>query len=156
MDLSVDLWHSSNMKVIWPNFAKNHCFWTLLTLNVIDCIPFSCIDYFQVLFSNFWKAWLNLKLCDRDPKKSVQFISLSVCLSVCLGCIFLRIYSVDLFQFFVWGYFAIYTRKWQSDNLENCVCFLDNWVNETNLDPKQNIWHFNEGNITFSTLSDVP
>ena len=28
------------------------------------------------------------------------------------------------------------------------IC-LDDWVNETNLDEKQDIWHFNESNTTF-------
>ena len=83
MDVSIDLWHSNNMKVILPNFAKNHCFWTLSTLNYVNCIPFSCIDYFQVLFSNFQKTWFNFQLCCRSPVKSILFISRSVCLYVC-------------------------------------------------------------------------
>ena len=90
-DLSMDLWHSNKMKVILPNFAKDHPFWTLWTQNYVDCIPFSCIDYFQILFSNYLKTWLNLQLCSRGPIKSVLFI----CLSICLWCIFLRIYSMD-------------------------------------------------------------
>ena len=53
----------------------------------VDCILFSCIDYFQILLSNFQKTWLNLQLCDRNPIKSVLFI----CRSVCLWCIFFRI-----------------------------------------------------------------
>ena len=40
--------------------------------------------------------------------------------------------------------------------MENCICRLDNWVIETNLDQKQNIWHFNEGSITFCALNDAP
>ena len=32
--------------------------------------------------------------------------------------------------------------------------YLDNWVNETNLDQERNIWYFNEDNITFCTLKD--
>ena len=84
MDLSIDLWHSNNIKVILPNFAKDHCFWTLWALNYVDCIPFSCIDYFQILFSNFQKALLNLELCGgRNPIKSVLFICPSGCLYVC-------------------------------------------------------------------------
>ena len=31
MDLSMDLWHSNNMKAILRNFIKDHCFWTLNT-----------------------------------------------------------------------------------------------------------------------------
>ena len=85
MDLSMDLWHSNNMKVILPNFAKDHCFWTLWTLNYVDCIRFSCIDYFQILFSNFQKTWLNLQLCGRNPMQSVLLICPSACLSVFLS-----------------------------------------------------------------------
>ena len=39
--------------------------------------------------------------------------------------------------------------------LESCICCLVNWVNKTNVDQKGNIWHFNEGNITFCALSDA-
>ena len=42
--------------------------------------------------------------------------------------------------------------------LENCICCLDNWVLDnlsTNLDQKQNIWHFNRGSITFCALNDA-
>ena len=88
-------------------------FWTLWTLNYVGCIPFSCIDYFQILFLNFRKIWLNLQLCGRSPIKLV----LRVCLSVCLWCIFLRI-TLELFRFLHEDiYFGIYTKKWQSDNL---------------------------------------
>ena len=62
-------------------------FWTLWTLNYVGCIPFSCIDYFQLLFLNFRKIWLNLQLCGRSPIKLV----LRVCLSVCL-------YAFDAFS----------------------------------------------------------
>ena len=83
MDLSMDQWHSNNMKVILPNFAKDHCFWTLWTLNYVDCIPFSCIDYFRILFSNFWKTWSNLQLCGRVLwNQSCSSVHLSVCMSV--------------------------------------------------------------------------
>ena len=36
-----------DIQIIWI-IAKNHCFWTLCTLNYVDCIPFSCIDYFHM------------------------------------------------------------------------------------------------------------
>ena len=80
VDLSMDLWHSNNMKVILPNFAKDHCFLTLWTLKYVHCIPLSCIDYFQNLFSDFQKTWLNLQLWGRSPIKSVLLICPSVCL----------------------------------------------------------------------------
>ena len=48
------------------------------------------------------------------------------------------------------------TVKNGCDYFESCICSLDNWVNQTNLDQKWNIWHFNEGNITFYTLNDAP
>ena len=71
------------VKVMLPNFAKDHCFWTLWTLNYVDCIPFSCIDYFRILFSNFWKTWSNLQLCGRFLwNQSCSSVHLSVCMSV--------------------------------------------------------------------------
>ena len=91
MDLSMDLWHSNNAKVILLKFAKNHCFWTLWTLNNVDCIPFPCIDSFhmtqnqakqfqKILFLNFRITWLNPHLCGKGPVKSVLF-SCPSCLS---------------------------------------------------------------------------
>ena len=85
MGLYMDLWLSNNMKVNLPNFAKDNYFWTLWTLNYVDCIPFSCIGYFEILFSNFQKTWLNLQLCDRNPMQSVLLICPSACLSACLS-----------------------------------------------------------------------
>ena len=153
MDLSMDIWHSNNMKVILCKFTKDDCLNTeLCSLFLFFLI---CIDsfhmaqnqanWFKILFSNFWKTWSNLYLCRRGPTKSVLFINssfcLSVCLSVCLWHIFLRIYSVDSLPYIL--------KRRQSHILENCICCLDNWVNKINLDQKQNIWHFNSGNITF-------
>ena len=112
MNLSMDLWHSNNMKVIFPNFAKDHCFWTLWTPNFVDCISLSCIDYFQILFSNFQKTWLNLQLYGRNPIKSVLFICPSVCLMH-----FPQDLLSAFFNFFAWGYFPIYIKKCPSDNL---------------------------------------
>ena len=83
MDLSMDLWHSNNLKVILPNFTKDHCFWTLWTLNYVDCIPFSCIDYFQILSLNFWKTWWNLHLCGRSSIKSVLRCFTRFCVRLC-------------------------------------------------------------------------
>ena len=110
MDLSMDLWHSNNVKDILPNFAKNHCFWNFWTLNYVDCIPFSCIDYFQILFLNFRKTWLNLQLSGRGPTYNISPVNLffflsillicpSICLSFCLWCIFLSPYLVDFLNF---------------------------------------------------------
>ena len=99
LDLSMDLWHSNNMKVILPNFAKDHYFWTFWTLwNYVDCIPLSCIDYFLVLFSNFRKTWLNPS--EKHDCYKISPVHLSICLSVRrLWCVFLRIYSVDFLNF---------------------------------------------------------
>ena len=88
MDLSMDLWHSNSVKGILPNFAKDHCFWTLWTLNYVDCIPFSCIDYFQILFLNFWKTWLNLQLSGRGPTYNISPVHLSIYLSVLLSVMY--------------------------------------------------------------------
>ena len=96
---------------------------------------------------NSKKKWSNLRLCERGRIKSVLFVCPFVCLSVHPWRIFLRIFSVNFSSL----YEAIlpYTKKWQRRILENCICCLHNWVNETNLDLKQNIWHFNEGNMVF-------
>ena len=84
MDLSVDLWHSNSMKVIFPNFARDHCFWTHWTLNYVDCIRFSCIDYFQILFPNFQKNMTGPRtlLVGILWNQSCSSVHLSVCLSV--------------------------------------------------------------------------
>ena len=49
----------------------------------------------------------------------------------------------------------IFSHILKSDTaiLRKIVCCLDNWVKETNLNQKWNIWHFNEGNITFFALN---
>ena len=96
MDLSVDLWHSNNMKVILPNYL--------------------------ILFSNFQKTWLNLQLCVRNPIKSVLSICpsvhLSICLSVCLSVCdaFFSVSALD-FLTFLYEDNAVYTKKWPSGNL---------------------------------------
>ena len=130
-------------------------------MSYVDCIPFSCIDSFhtahnqakhfkKILFSNFRKTRSNLHLRERGPIKSVTIVRPSVCLSARLWHIFLKICSVFFSYFFAWGYFAISTnKKWLRWILENCICCLGNWVNETNLDQKWNICHFNEGGPIF-------
>ena len=81
-------------------------------------------------------------------------VHLSIFLSICLGRIFLRIYSVDFLNF-LHEYILPYILKsnkvifWK---IERC---LDNWVDETNLDQKRNMWHFNEGNIAFCAVNDA-
>ena len=60
-----------------------------------------------------------------------QSIFLSVCLPVCQWYIFLRIYSVDFLIFDMRIFFALYTKKWQSQIFEDCICCLGNRVNKT-------------------------
>ena len=165
MHLSMDLWHSNNRKVILCKFAKDHCFWTLWTLNYVAIVFLFLYWFFpycsseiilkKILFSNLQKTWSNLHLCGRGSIKSVPFICSSTCLFVRLWCIFLSIYTVDfLISFFIaWGYFAIYTKKVLIQILENCICYLDNWLNKTNLDQKQKMLHFYESSITFCALN---
>ena len=161
MHLSMDLWHSNNRKVILCKFAKDHCFWTLWTLNYVAIVFLFLYWFFpycsseiilkKILFSNLQKTWSNLHLCGRGSIKSVPFICSSTCLFVRLWCIFLSIYTVDfLFSFFIaWGYFAIYTKKVLIQILENCICYLDNWLNKTNLDQKQKMLHFTKAALLF-------
>ena len=137
------------MKVILLKFAKDHCFWTLWTRSCIDCIRFSCIDYFQILFSNYQKT-LNLQLCSRGPIKSVLFICPSVCPSFCDA------FSSGSTLWIFWIFcMRIFCHILKSDKAIICVCCLDNWVKETNLDQKWNILHFNEANITCFALNDA-
>ena len=146
MDLSINLWHSNNMKVILCKLAKDNYFWILWALNYFGCIPFfywffpygsqssqknlkSFIPEFlkNIKPPSFWKAYYKI-----SP------VCLSFCLSVCLSvCSSVTNFSQDLrngfFKFFTWRY--IY-KTWHSQILENCVSSLDNWVNNTNLDQK--------------------
>ena len=70
-------------------FPKDHCVWTLWTLNYVDSIPFSCIDslhmaynqakqFKKILFSNYRKTWSNLHLCGWGTIRSVLFVCPSV------------------------------------------------------------------------------
>ena len=165
MCLSMDLWHSSNMKVVLQKFAMDHCFWTLWTLNYVNYIPFSCINSFHMAHNkpNNFKENFILEFSEKHDQTSSLWkgshknspIHLSIYSSARLWCIFLRIYSVEFLYFFAWGYFAIYTKKGQIQILENSICCLDNWVNKTNLDQKQKMWHFNKDNIIFCQLNET-
>ena len=158
MNLSMDLWHSYNMKVILSNFAKHHCFWALWTVNYADCISFSCIDSFhyssqssqqfkKILFSNFRKQTIKPPSVWKGP---------SVYLPVRLWRIFLRNYQVDFLNFLHEDILPYILKKRQSDKLENCICCVDNWINQTSLDQRRNILHFNEDTITFCALNNAP
>ena len=143
MDLSMDMWQ---LRIIVFELFDH---WTMLI-----------VFLFLVLIISKFYPWISEKH-DRTSNfvvgsYKISLVHLSTCLYLLLSVTFLSGSTVDFFQLFVWGYFAIYTKNWQSDNLENCVCCLDNWANEANLDPKQNTWHFNDGNITFCALSDAP
>ena len=152
MDLAMFMWHSNNVKVILRKFA-NYYYLILWTFYCVDCIPFSCINFFHMAHmrnnSNF-HLWSNLHLCGSNPIKSVLFFCPSVCLSI-----FLRMYSLG-FPNFLHEYILPYILKSDKAGFWKIVFFsLDNWVNETNLYQKCNIWHFNESNITFCVLNDA-
>ena len=83
----------------------------------------------------------------RKGSYKISPVRLPICLSVHPWRIFLRIFSVNFSS--LYETILPYTKKWQRRILKNCICCLNNWVNETNLDLKQNIWHFNEGNMVF-------
>ena len=78
----------------------------------------------KLLFSNLGRACSNLYLCWRGPLKSVLFVCPSVCLSVDLWTIFLRIYPVGFLNFLDED---ILSHLLKSDKARFC---LDNWVNE--------------------------
>ena len=166
MNLSMDLWHSYNIKVILSNFAKHHCFWALWTVNYADCISFYCIDSFhyssqssqqfkKILFSNFRKHTIKPPSVCKGFYK-ISPVSLSICLPVRLWRIFLRNYQVDFLNFLHEDILPYVLKKRQSDKLENCICCVDNWINQTSLDQRRNILHFNEDTITFCALNNAP
>ena len=64
-------------------------------------------------------------------------------------------YSVDFFNFLHVDILSDMLKRDESENVGNCICSRDNWVNKTNLEQKQNSWHFNENNITFCALNDA-
>ena len=110
MDLSIDLWHSNNMKVILCKFAKDFCFWSLWTLNYINCDPFLVLVlslWLTIKSDNLSKlySWIFKKLhqtsifADRVLYK-ISPVCPSICLSIHLWCIFLQIYLVDFLNLF--------------------------------------------------------
>ena len=110
MDLAMDLWHSNNIKVIVRKFLKDDCLNTEL-LNYVDCTSFF------VLNLSVWLTIKpnNLKYCSQISKKHQIFIfakgvlqsracssvHLSVCLSVCLPASFSLCLSVRLWHIFL-------------------------------------------------------
>ena len=137
MGLSMGLWHSNNMKSILRKFAKYHCFWTLWTLNYVDCISFSCIDSFHMVEP--------LSLQKGSYKNGP--VHLSIYLSVYASVLH---FSQDLLCGFFW--FVNFLKLLKSSKAWFWkIDFI--W---TNLDQKQDIWHFNQGNITFCALADFP
>ena len=102
----------------------------------------------NILFSNLWKTWSNLHLCQRSH--------LSIYLSVCLfvSDVFLSGSTLWILLLFCMRTFVICTRKKQSLILESYGCCVDswslaNWVSKANLNQNQNICHLNKGNINF-------
>ena len=110
MDLAMDLWHSNNIKVIVRKFLKDDCLNTEL-LNYVDCTSFF------VLILSVWLTIKpnNLKYCSQISKKHQTFIfakgvlqsracssvHLSVCLSACLPASFSVCLSVRLWHIFL-------------------------------------------------------
>ena len=141
----MDLQHSSNIKVILCKFAKDHCFWTLWTLYYVDCV-----DSFHTAHN---QAKYLKKVFSQILEKHDH---LSVCLSTYLWHVFLKInLVVFLFFFFSTRTFCHMYKKVTKLDLENYICCLDNWVNEANLDQKQNICHFNEADLILFVLNDT-
>ena len=143
-----------DIQIIWKLSYVNLLRMIVWTLNYVHYF----FSFLSVLIPSIWLKIkpIDLKFYSQISEKHDQTsifaegvlqnqsclsIHLSVCLSVCLWHIFLRIYSVDSLPYIL--------KRRQSHILENCICCLDNWVNKKNLDQKQNIWHFNSGSITF-------
>ena len=108
MNLSMNLWHSNNMKVIWHKFPLNFCLNTEL-----------CWLYFVfVLISS---TWLTINPNNQNEKHDQTFIfanrvlknqtcffahqscclsfCLSLCMYVCLWRTFFRAYEEDILNF---------------------------------------------------------
>ena len=74
----------------------------------------------------FLKNMIKLPSLHKESYK-ISSVDLSICLSVCD-----RFFSGSTQWMFLIFCMRIYTKKWQSQILEICICFLDNWVNKTN------------------------
>ena len=111
------------------------------TENSVDCIPFSYIDFFIWLAikpNNLTKFYSRiLEEHDQSSIFAERVLFNQSCSSVSWS---VMQFSQDLHSGFSWffkeEYFAIYTKKWQNHILGNCICCLDNWISETNLDQK--------------------
>ena len=78
------------------------------SLNTELCWLYSFFLYW--LFPNFILEFLKNMIEPptlQEGSYKISPVHLSICLSKCLWCIFLRIYSA-FFKFFAWGYFIIY------------------------------------------------
>ena len=105
----MDLWHSNNMKVIYVNLLRIIVFelfepWTMLIIFLFLALVLSIWltikpNNLRKFYSRISEKQLNLHFCGSGPVKSVLFISPSVCLSIRLWYIFLRIYNVGFFNF---------------------------------------------------------
>ena len=128
-------------------------------MSYVDCIPFSCTDSFHTAHNqanqeNFILEFPKNTIKPPSSRKGSYKISHdrpSICLSLRPSVTHFSQDLLGIFSyFFAWGYFAISTnKKWLRWISENCICCLGNWVNETNLDQKWNICHFNEGGPIF-------
>ena len=101
--------------------------WRLSYLNLLRIIVFELFEHWTMLIVFLFLYWLlpnfilefpkhdwTSQLCSRNPVKSVLFICPTVWLSLMH---FLQDLLSRFFWFFAWEYFAIYTKKWPSDNL---------------------------------------
>ena len=104
------LWHLNNMKIILLNFHKDYCFWTLLKPNYSDFFPFSSILSIWLTIKPNSLGMLYYRILEEHDQtfifvkgvlqnQSCSSVNLSVCLSVCLWCIFIRIYPVDFLKY---------------------------------------------------------
>ena len=105
MKLSMDLWHSSNIKVILCKFAKDDCLNTELCwwhfLFLYWFFPYGSQSS-QIISENFILKFLKNMIKPLFLWKGSYKISpvhQYICLSVCLWNIFLMIYSVDVLNF---------------------------------------------------------
>ena len=103
-----------NIQIVWKlslqKFAKDHCFWTLWTLNYVDCIPFLLVLVLSIRLTinpNKLRTFYS-QVSEKQDQTSIfvegSYKSSPVHLSICLSVhpfvmYFLWIYSVDFLNF---------------------------------------------------------
>ena len=148
------IWKLSYINLLWIIVFELSEHWTMLitflflALILSIWLTISQIILRKISFSNFLKNMTRLPSLWKGSYKNSP-IHLSIFHQHACDAFFSGSIQWSSFIFFAWGYFAIYTKKGQIQILENSICCLDNWVNKTNLDQKQKMWHLTKTTSLF-------